>query len=87
MLTDNPNAELPVKVGEKTIVTPLDSLYRLIAAEKKPQTLPAIYGDVRAMFEEKFQGFNASMTRSSIQGSPSFIVWVVSSSILEQEFP
>ncbi|NNC90299.1 MAG: HEAT repeat domain-containing protein, partial [Akkermansiaceae bacterium] len=53
VLTDDPNHELLETVGEKKVTTPLADMYSLIAAEKKPTTLPSIYTDARALFEEK----------------------------------
>ncbi|MCH7224673.1 DUF6288 domain-containing protein [Haloferula sp. A504] len=53
VLTDNPNTELVKKVDKKTVITPLDELYKLVSAASDPPRLPSIFTDVRVMFEEK----------------------------------
>ena len=64
VLIGNPLAQISEKEGEKTILTDLDELLRIIEADKQPQRLPSIEKDVAFQFSQEIA--QAGSTREKL---------------------
>ena len=64
VLIGNPLAQISEKIGEKTILTPVDELLRIIESDKQSSRLPSIEKDVAFQFSQEIA--QAGSTREKV---------------------
>ena len=64
VLIGNPLAQISEKIGEKTILTPVDELLRIIESDKQSSRLPSIEKDVAFQFSQEIA--QAGSTREKL---------------------